>query len=128
MSQAKDLPPKVIIMQHNQACRPNNTTGMRLHPSHLNQALRFFPLNGTLGFLSEQNSHQLGFVAQHMHLCLQARMSDECTSGSNPQDCKALNEKWNVSTSVLTLNKDVVRACMALPAFRILHTPAKLEN
>ena len=25
----------------------------------------------------EQNSHQLGFVAHHIHLCFQARMSDE---------------------------------------------------
>ncbi len=37
----------------------------------------------------EQNSHQLGFVAHHIHLCFQARMSDEsrdmCTTGSIPQ-------------------------------------------
>jgi len=36
----------------------------------------------------EQNSHQLGFVAHHIHLCFQARMSD----GLHTPDCKVLNE------------------------------------
>ncbi len=44
--------------------------------------------NGTLGFF-EQNSHQLGFVAHHIHLCFQARMFDE----SQLADYKVLNEK-----------------------------------
>ncbi len=33
----------------------------------------------------EQNSHQLGFVAHHIHLCFQARMSDESQLAPHPR-------------------------------------------
>ena len=33
----------------------------------------------------EQNSHQLGFVAHHIHLCFQARMSDEPLLAPHPR-------------------------------------------
>ena len=33
----------------------------------------------------EQNSHQLGFVAHHIHLCFQARMSDESLLAPHPR-------------------------------------------
>jgi len=33
----------------------------------------------------EQNSHQLGFVAHHIHLCSQARMSDESLLAPHPR-------------------------------------------
>ena len=36
----------------------------------------------------EQNAHQLGSVAHHIHLCFQARMSDESHLAPHP-DCKA---------------------------------------
>ena len=35
--------------------------------------------------LFEQNSHQLGFVAHHIHLCFQARMSDESLLAAHPR-------------------------------------------
>ncbi len=34
---------------------------------------------------TEQNSHQLGFVAHHIHLCFQARMSDESHLAPHPR-------------------------------------------
>jgi len=33
----------------------------------------------------EQNSHQLGFVAHHIHLCFQTRMSDESQLAPHPR-------------------------------------------
>ncbi len=33
----------------------------------------------------EQNSHHLGFVAHHIHLCFQARMSDESHLAPHPR-------------------------------------------
>ena len=33
----------------------------------------------------EQSSHQLGFVAHHIHLCFQARMSDESLLAPHPR-------------------------------------------
>ncbi len=33
----------------------------------------------------EQNSHQLGFVAHHIHLCFQARISDESLLAPHPR-------------------------------------------
>ncbi len=33
----------------------------------------------------QQNSHQLGFVAHHIHLCFQARMSDESLLAPHPR-------------------------------------------
>ena len=33
----------------------------------------------------EQNAHQLGFVAHHIHLCFQARMSDESHLAPHPR-------------------------------------------
>ena len=32
-----------------------------------------------------QNSHQLGCIAHHIHLCFRARVSDESQLGSTPQ-------------------------------------------
>ena len=43
--------------------------------------------SGTLGLFLKQNSHQLGSVAHHIHLCFQASMSD-VTTGSTPQTVK----------------------------------------
>ena len=39
--------------------------------------------NKTLG--SFKNSHQLGFVAHHIHLCFQARVSDESLLAPHPR-------------------------------------------
>ena len=33
----------------------------------------------------DQNSHQPGFVAHHIHLCFQARMSDESLLAPHPR-------------------------------------------
>ncbi len=35
--------------------------------------------------LFEQNSHQLAFVAHHIHLCFQARVYDESQLAPNPR-------------------------------------------
>ena len=41
--------------------------------------------NRTLYFFFEQNSHQLGSVAHHIHLCFQARMADESQLAPHPR-------------------------------------------
>ncbi len=38
-----------------------------------------------LGLIFERNSHQLDFVAPHMHMCFQARMADESQMAPTPQ-------------------------------------------
>ena len=51
-------------------------------PNYQQQDVRLF---------SKQNSHQLGFVAHHMHLCFQTRVFDELQLAPQP-DCKVSNE------------------------------------
>ena len=41
--------------------------------------------SGTLSAFFEQNSHELGFAAHHIHLCSQARMSDESQLAPHPR-------------------------------------------
>jgi hypothetical protein len=38
-----------------------------------------------LRLIFQQNSHQLGFVAHHIHLCFQARMSDKSQLAPHPR-------------------------------------------
>ena len=56
----------IIRGQHFSLCDPN----------YQQQNIRLF---------FEQNSHQLGFVAHHIHLCFQARMSDESQLAPHPR-------------------------------------------